>query len=145
MGRIVNGDNPAKTRNAHLRSCAEVVRLLAQRPRIGDEERDMVAFLVFSLRGAFATIDESAQTWDERGYWKKAEKLRYDWRWARTTADDLEALVRAGDWDGLAPHLIAVAGQLQDVTVTTITRDADWWCGAYRALVKGGTAHPALP
>ena len=144
MGRIVNGDSPAKTRNAHLRSCAEVVRLLAQRPRFGDEEQDMTAFLVFSLRGAYETIDESAQTWDDRGYWKKAEKLRADWRWAHTTADTLEALIRAGDWHALPPHLIELAGRLSDVTVTAITRDADWWCGAYRALLRG-PAQSATP
>ncbi len=137
MGRIVTtGDTPLKTRNAHLRSCAEVVRLLAQRPAFLDEEKDMVAFLVFNLRGIFQTIDESAQTWDDRGYWKKSEALRERWRWTRTLADTLETIVRAGAWETLPPHLISLAGQLSDVTVTAITRDADWWCGAYRALMR---------
>ncbi len=145
MGRIVAGDSPAKTRNLHLRSCAEAVRLLAQRPRFGEEEKDLAAFTVFSLRGAFATIDESAQTWDDRGYWKKAEKLRSDWAWARLAADALEKALRAGDWDALPLHLVGLAAHLQDVTVTAITRDADWWCGAYRALLRADAAQPALP
>lgn len=96
----------------------------------------MVAFLVFNLRGIFQTIDESAQTWDDRGYWKKSEALRERWRWTRTLADTLETIVRAGAWETLPPHLISLAGQLSDVTVTAITRDADWWCGAYRALMR---------
>lgn len=146
MSRIVaTGDTPAKTRNAHLRSCAEIVRLLAQRPGFGDEEQDMTAFLVFSLRGIYETIDESAQVWDDRGYWKKAEKLRDDWRWTRAMSDTLEAIVRAGDWHLLPPHLIELAGRLQDVTVTAITRDADWWCGAYRALMRSAAASSTMP
>ena len=141
MGRIVaTGDTPLKTRNAHLRSCAEVVRLLAQRPGFGEEEKDMVAFLVFNLRGIFSTIDESAQTWDDRGYWKKSEALREKWRWTRATAETLADLARAGDWHALPPHLIELAGRLSDVTVTAITRDADWWCGAYRALLRESSA-----
>ena len=36
MGRITNtGDTPAKQRHAHIRSCAEALRLLAQNPHLG--------------------------------------------------------------------------------------------------------------
>mgnify|MGYP003148167439 CR=1 FL=1 len=137
MGRIVgNVDTPAKRRNAHLRSCAEVVRLLAQRPDFGLEERDMAAFLVFSLRGIWETIDESAQVWDDRDYWKKAEALRHKWRWTRTQAASIEQILRSGTMNALPIHLIELVGQLSDVTVTQITRDSDWWVGAYRALMK---------
>jgi hypothetical protein len=137
MGRIVGSvDSPAKRRNAHLRSCAEIVRLLAQRRDFGAEERDMTAFLVFSLQGIWTTIDESAQVWDDRDYWKKAEALRHKWRWTRTEADELTRLLRADDLAALPLRLIELAGRLQSVTVTQITRDADWWVGAYRALMK---------
>ncbi len=137
MGRIVgNVDTPAKRRNAHLRSCAEVVRLLAQRAEMGSEERDMAAFLVFSLRGIWTTIDESAQVWDERDYWKKSEALRHKWRWTRTQADTIEQILRADTLSALPVPLIELVGHLGDVTVTQITRDSDWWVGAYRALMK---------
>lgn len=142
MGRIVStGDTPAKRRHAHLRSCAEVLRLLAQRPAFDDEGfddegKDMAAFLVFNLRGIYATIDESAQTWEDRGYWKKAEGLRDTWRWSRQGADRLEALLRAERWAEVAPLLIELVPHFGGVTVTTLTRDADWWCGAYRALLR---------
>lgn len=119
-----------------MRSCAEVLRLLAQRATIGDEERDMVAFLVFNLRGIYDTIESSAGAWDERDYWKKAEALRAKWLWSRKSAEQLERLVRRGRWDDLPGVLISLVPHFNDVTIVSITRDSDWWCGAYRALLR---------
>jgi hypothetical protein len=137
MSRIIRtGSTPAKRRHACMRSCAEVLRLLAQRPRFDEEARDMLAFLVFNLRDIYRTIDESAHAWDERNYWKKAEALREKWRWTRTAADRLEALIHAERWNDAPEMLLALVPHFQRVTVTSITRDADWWCGAHRALQR---------
>lgn len=137
MARIIQtGETPAKKRHAHMRSCAEVLRLLAQRPSFDAEARDMTAFLVFNLRGIYQTIDESAQAWDDRNYWKKAEGLREKWRWARTAAARLEKRIRAKEWDTVQGLLIELIPHFSSITVTSITRDADWWCGAERALLR---------
>ena len=137
MGRIIEtGQTPAKRRHAHMRSCAEVLRLLAQRDHFDAEARDMAAFLVFNLRDIYATIDESAHAWDERNYWRKAERLREKWRWTRKSADQLQKLLLAEQWQDIPPVL------LNSITVTTITRDADWWCGAYRALQRKASKEP---
>ncbi len=137
MARLIKtGETPAKKRHAHMRSCAKVLRLLAQRSTFDDEARDMTAFFVFNLRGIYQTIDESAHTWDERNYWKKAEALRETWRWTRTAADQLETLIRADRWDEVPPVLLGLVPRFNSITVTAITRDADWWCGALRALVR---------
>ena len=145
MGRIIEtGQTPAKRRHAHLRSCAEVLRLLAQRPAFDAEARDMAAFLVFNLRGIYETIDESAHSWDEKGYWKKAEGLREKWRWSRKAARRLEALVLEDRWEEVPPALLELLPHFSDVTVKTVTRDADWWCGALRALRRKQTERTPL-
>lgn len=137
MARIIStGDTPAKRRNAHLRSCAEVLRLLAQRQSFGAEEKDMAAFLVFNLRGIYVTIDESAGAWDERDYWKKAEALRARWSWSRKAAAELEGLVTSDRWDEVPGVLVSLLPHFSDVTVVSVTRDSDWWCGAHRALLR---------
>ncbi|MEM1126305.1 MAG: hypothetical protein AAGI71_06605 [Bacteroidota bacterium] len=141
MGRVIQtGDTPAKRRRRHLRSCAEVIRLLAQRPTFDAEAQDMAAFLVFTLRDLYAVIDASADSWDERGYWKKAEKLRHDWLWARHAAADLETLILNDRWPDVPPLLIGLVPHVSDVTVATLTRDADWWCGALRALRRASAS-----
>lgn len=113
---------------------------MAQRSKFDAESQDMTAFLVFNLRGIYKTIDESAHAWDERNYWKKAENLREKWRWTRTYADQIEEALLAGRWVDVQELLIELVPQFSNVTVTSITRDADWWCGAFRAMKKQRTA-----
>ena len=142
MARVIRtGDTPANRRRAHLRSCAEVLRLLAQRPDLAAgrpdlEAQDMAAFLAFGLRGAWATIVESANVWDDRGYWKKSESLRARWRWTERAAAELETLLLEERWAEIPDLLVGLVPQFADVTVGQITRDADWWCGALRALQR---------
>ena len=137
MGRIIaTGDTAAKRRRAHIRSCAEVIRLLATREGFDDEAKDMAAFLVFSLRGIYATIDESARAWDDRNYWKKSEALRQKWRWSVLASDELEELVVTGKWQLIPPKLIELIPNFADVNIQSITRGPDWWVGARTALVN---------
>ncbi|MCB0720362.1 MAG: hypothetical protein KDD65_18090 [Bacteroidetes bacterium] len=141
MARLIQtGDTPAKERNKNMRTGAEILRLLAQRPEFDEEAHDMVSYLVFCLRDIYRTIDESANAWDERTYWKKAEGLRHKWRWARIAADELEKLVRADNWYEVPHYLISLIPHFSGITVTSITRDSDWWCGAHRALLKEKSA-----
>ncbi len=137
MSRIINtGDTAAKRRNKHMRSCAEVIRLMATRGEWDDESKDMSAFLVFSLRDIYATIEESALAWDDKNYWKKAENLRQKWRWSHLTANRLEKLVLGEKWDSVTGVLLELIPQFSKVKITSITRDSDWWAGAFNALRK---------
>ena len=96
----------------------------------------MSAFLVFNLRDIYRIIDESAQVWDERNYWKKSEKLRHDWRWSRLAADQIAKTIIQNRWSELPEFLISLVPHFSSISVSTITRDSDWWCGAHRALQK---------
>ncbi|MEM8484024.1 MAG: hypothetical protein AAF564_00680 [Bacteroidota bacterium] len=119
-----------------MRSCAEVLRLLAQRSSFDDEAKDMTAFLIFNLREIYKTIDESAQAWDERNYWKKAEGLREKWRWTRIISDKLTKLVVANKWQRVPEAMFELIPYFQSITIVKLTRDADWWMGAHTALLK---------
>ena len=142
MARIIHaGDTPAKRRRAHTRAAAEALRLLAQRPALAagvfdPEAKDLAAFLAHHLRGIGDTIEDAAQSWDDRNYWRKSEKLRADYRWAPQAADQIEELLVAQDWEGVVPVLLSLVPSFADVTIAKMTRDADHWVGAYRALIK---------
>ena len=142
MARIIHaGDTPAKRRRAHTRASAEALRLLATRPSLAAgafdaEAKDLTCYLAIHLRGIGETIEDAAQSWDDRNYWRKAEKLRADYRWAPQAADRIEALVVADDWEGVVPELLALVPKFGDVTIAKMTRDADHWVGAHRALLR---------
>ena len=95
----------------------------------------MTAFVIMNLRRIYRTIDDSAQVWDERRYWKKAEALRERWCWSRVSADKLDSLVRGDQWDQVPEVLLGLLPHFQGVTVTAVTRNPDWWCGALQALL----------
>lgn len=140
MTRIIStGDTAAKRRRAHIRSCAEVIRLLATKEGFDEESKDMSAFLVFALRGIYESIDESAHAWDDRNYWKKSEALRQKWRWSALAADTLEDFVVSGKWQLIPPMLIDLIPRFSDVNIQTITRGPDWWVGARTALMNQAT------
>ncbi len=137
MGRIIRtGKTPAKERNAHIRTCAELLRLLAEKDHFDEEAKDMAALFVFSLRGIYSTIEHSADVWDERNYWKRAETLRNDWLWSRKAADDLEHLIRLNVWDQIPSVLMDLFPKFHQVNILSITRSADDWCGALSALLR---------
>ena len=119
-----------------MRSCAEVLRLLAQRSSFDDEAKDMTAFLIFNLREIYKVIDESAHAWDERNYWKKAEGLRETWRWTRIIADKLTKLVVMNKWQRIPEVMFELIPHFQNITIVKLTRDPDWWMGAHAALLK---------
>ncbi|NND71131.1 MAG: hypothetical protein HKN43_06100 [Rhodothermales bacterium] len=135
MSRIINtGDTAAKRRNRHMRSCAEVIRILATRSGFDPEGMDMAAFLVFNLRDIYDTIEESAKAWDDKNYWKKAENLRQKWRWSHLSANRIEQLILTNRWDDITIELLELIPQFSSIKITSITRDSDWWAGALKAL-----------
>ena len=142
MSRIIHaGDTPAKRRRQQERSCAEALRALGAKPALASgvwdlESKDLAAFLAMNLRQIGETIEGSAQSWDDRNYWKKAEKLRADWRWAPHTARDLETALLASDWPAATDLLVSLIPRFAHVNVGKSLRDADWWAGAFRALQK---------
>ncbi len=137
MSRIINtGDTAAKRRNAAMRSCAEVIRLMATQSDWTDESKDMAAFIVHNLRVVNTTIEESAQAWDDKNYWKKAEGLREKWRWTRVYADKLEKLLLNRQWDLIPEILITLIPKFGHIKIAATSRDSDWWCGAYSSLIN---------
>ncbi len=135
MGRVVNTNNPGKIRSQLMRTSAELLRHLSQKTEVDDEVRDMVAQLVFCLRGIEEGIESSAEAWERRDYWLKAEQLRQRWSWAGKSAAALEHIVRNGNWDALPGEMAALFEHFADIKITKFTRAASVWAGACQRLL----------
>lgn len=136
MARVIHtGNTPSKERNAHIRTCAELLRLLAEKNHFDEEAKDMTALFVFSLQEIYSTIEHSADIWDERNYWKRAETLRNKWLWSKKAASHLIHLIRQEEWDEVPDTLMELFPQFDQINVLKITRNADHWCGALKALL----------
>ncbi len=134
MSRVINPDNPGKKRNQVMRTAAELLRRLSQKPDIDAEARDMLAMLVFCLREIDEGIEDSAKAWEKRDYWMKAEEFRQRWAWAGRAADELKALILQEDWAALPPYMLKLFPKFSDIKVTKFTRDESTWSRAYDRL-----------
>ncbi len=135
MSRIVNtGGTPASQRNALRRTIAEVLRRLAAKRDIDDEAREMLAFIVVALRGIYTNIDQSANAWEKRDYYLKADQFRREWNWVPGAADRLHGILRDERWADLPMELAQLAPRFADVRVVQFTKPATLWAGAFQRL-----------
>lgn len=136
MSRVINTDNPGKIRNQALRTCAEILRRLSQKPTLDDEAKDMLAQLYFSLRTISDTIEHSSEVWEKRNYWMKAEELRRAWDWVYKTQSDVEHLIRNNDWSGFPAILAALFQHVGSIKIKKFTRSSEDWAGSYQKLLE---------
>ncbi len=142
MGRVINTDSTGKQRNNLMRTCAELVRRISQKPTLDDESKDMLALMVYCLREIEAGIDTSAAAWEKRDYWTKADELRTRWSWTGAAADELQALIFDERWDDLPTLLVKLFPRFSDIKITKLTRKETLWQGSYLRLL--GEKPPTL-
>lgn len=135
MSRVVNPDSVGKARNQLMRTAAEIMRRLSQKPQIDDEAKDMAALLVFCFREIEDGIEEAMIAWEKRNYWNKVEQFRSQWTWVGNAAARLEQVIRAGGWDQLPAQLAALFEHFAGITITKFTRKPESWQGAYAKLL----------
>lgn len=136
MGRVINPDSTGKTRNQLMRTCAELLRRLSQKTGLDDDAKDMAAAIVFCLREIDAGIDQSAQAWEKRDYWMKADELRMRWGWAGQLADALNAVILGEAWDQLPTLMVKLIPKFNDIKITKFTRSETFWQGSHARLLE---------
>ena len=136
MSRVINTDSSGKKRSQHMRTCAEVLRRLSQQDSVTDETRDMVALLVYCLREIDEGIDSSAQAWEKRDYWMKAEEFRQRWHWTGDMSDELQSLVFDDEWQRLPDMMVRLFPYFSDITINKFMRKPSLWEGCYNRLMQ---------
>ena len=136
MARVINTNSPGKRRSANLRTIAEILRRLGGRNQIDDEAKDMLAAVVYCLRAIDATVEESALAWEKRGYWKKAAEFQQSWWWCAISANEIEGLVRAEEWDKAPEAMFKLFPHVAEIKVNRLTRKPETWRGQHQRLLK---------
>lgn len=141
MGRVINTNNPTAARNYSRRTVAEMLRQISHKSAIDAETKDMAAALIFALRDIQSNVQQSAEAWEKRGYWMKAERFLREWNWVKEIAYNLEDVLRYEAWDLLPELLSQLLPHVADIEVTKLMRTAITWQGAYARLL----AEPPSP
>jgi hypothetical protein len=128
-----------------MRTIAEIMRHLSQQREVNEWTRDLVATLVYCLRGIDATVEETINAWEKRGYWKKAADFQQKWWWSPLMANAIEALLRNGDWDNLPETMLKLYPRVSDIKINKMTRDPADWKGACSRLIGDNDAGAKAP
>ena len=135
MSRIVHVDSPTKIRNRNMRSIAEMLRKLMQKPEIDAEARDMASMMVLLLWEIADGVEKSAQAWEKRDYWMKAERFMRDWKWTAEIAANMEDVIRNEAWDLLPELMVQLYPHFASIQIKSMTRKASLWQGALKKLL----------
>lgn len=142
MGRVIHTDSPGKQRHRLRRTVAEALHRLMKKDDFDEEAKDLAALIVFSLREISAGVDRSASAWEKRSYFIKADRFRRQWEWVDPTADELEALIRDGEWMRVPAILARLASQFADIKVRRLTRSSTVWEDCYQRLLETEPSRP---
>ncbi|MEN6298741.1 MAG: hypothetical protein ABFD51_02335 [Anaerolineaceae bacterium] len=134
MSQIVNTNTPGKTRTQLSKFTVMAIRELMKQKQFSENTKDLVAFIVLSLKAISDTIDPSVEAWEKRGYWIKADRFRMEWNWTGAISDELKNALLADDWALVAQLTGKVAEQLSNVKIPIRTKNNTPWVGAWNIM-----------
>jgi hypothetical protein len=110
----------------------------AQSPEDG-ELKDLLAFILLALESVVSSAQATAEAWEKRGYWLKADRFRAEWAWAEDGHGALAAALQTHDWEAARATVsrILAKTQLHDA-VARRDRSRNPWEGAWDRWVSRG-------
>ena len=139
MSRVVHTNGVGKRRKMLLRALALALRELMTQTTMDHTTRDLAAFLVLTLEEVAATVRETTDAWEKRGYWVKADRFRLEWEWTEHLAARLREALLAGDWDEVSRVAAELFVRLGSVDLPKRHRLGRPWEGAWaRFLERSG-------
>jgi hypothetical protein len=123
-------------RNRLTKSIVLAIRNLMGQSQPDAGSLDMAAYTVLALEKIAESVDRSAEAWEKRNYWLKADQFRQEYLWIEPSLAVLKPALLAEDWVSLVPELVQVAQRLKNVKIAQNHRIGTPWIGAWDALRK---------
>lgn len=136
MSRIINTENPGRIRKTLSVGILYTIRQLNKKAQSDYETRDMLAFLVLSLRAISNSIEVTVQAWEKRDYWLKADRFRMEWDWAGIESIKLASALQGERWAEIGEILVRISVRLKNVDLPANPRLTSPWSGSWEKLAK---------
>jgi hypothetical protein len=105
LGRIIHTTNPTRQRTATLKRMASAIREHSDSSAQGKEAPELAVFLISQLREIRESVDRTAEAWEKRDYWNKADAFRRQWKWVEILLPGLQESVKAGNLPDLQARI----------------------------------------
>ncbi len=115
MGRIIRTTNPTRQRALSIKKMTTDIRDFLRASKKESDLIDLGKTLAVSLQEIKESVDRTAEAWEKRDYWLKADAFRRQWQWAERFLDSVNRSVSANDTAGLQNHIIALGEKLSSL------------------------------
>jgi hypothetical protein len=82
LGRIIHTTNPTRLRILAMKKMTSAIREFLRSPKNEAELSGLGGTLTASLQEIYESVDRTAEAWEKRDYWLKADAFRRQWSWA---------------------------------------------------------------
>jgi hypothetical protein len=136
MSRVININSVGKERTYLTKAIVAAIRELSTQAETGTEAKDMVAFIIISLRIISGSIESSVQAWEKRDYWVKADRFRIEWAWTGSISEKMLYALEKEEWETITQLLVQIGQKLGKVNVSEKNRLGSPWKGSWNELKK---------
>ncbi len=134
MSRIINTEGSRKERLQLSKNILLALRELIKHKEPNEESRDIVAYIILSLRALNQTIESSVLAWEKRGYWLKADRYRLEWEWAEEYSNSLYESLINNEWQIIALLIVKIGEKLGAIKVPKHNKLGTPWLGSVHIL-----------
>jgi len=105
LGRVIHTTNPTRQRNQTLKKMASAIQDYSTSGKTDQDTPALSAFLLSGLQEIRDSIDRSADAWEKRNYWIKADAFRRQWSWIEKYLAGMKESLQSGSWTDLRKQI----------------------------------------
>jgi hypothetical protein len=106
LGRVIHTTNPTRQRAAIIKKIITTVREHSKSAKTEKDLPELAVFLISNLKEIRDSVDRTAEAWEKRDYWLKADAFRRQWSWVDKSLAGLEASLKTGDPSAIRQKVI---------------------------------------
>ncbi|MFP3853557.1 MAG: hypothetical protein ACLFWD_04585 [Anaerolineales bacterium] len=96
------------------------------------EVLDICAYIDLCLQAIVRTVDQTAQAWEARDYWVKADKFRFEWAWADKAQSSFRQALEQRNVDALRVEAASLKTELAEITPYKKDLKDPPWTGSWQ-------------
>jgi hypothetical protein len=97
LGRVIHTTNPTRQRAAIIKRMASLLKEYPPLSKTENKEPELAASLVISLQEIRDSVNQTAEAWEKRDYWVKADAFRRQWNWIESNLAGLAESLETGN------------------------------------------------
>lgn len=112
---MIHTTNPTRLRNAVLKKMASAIRDYSHSQKTDGNAAETAAILIDGLQEIHDSIDRTAEAWEKRDYWIKADAFRRHWSWADKILTGMKDALQSGNKADLLREIQTLGEKMETV------------------------------